>query len=51
MMQKKVVEILAMQAMELLMPPTLPPPLPPALPTLPPVILISMELVNLLYLP
>ena len=40
-----------MQAMELLMPPTLPPPLPPALPTLPPVILISMELVNLLYLP
>ena len=53
-MQKKVAEILAMQAMKLPAPPALPPPLPPALPAPPPqdlVILMSIVLVYLLSLP
>ena len=54
MMQKKVVEILAMQAMKIPAPPTLPPPLPQALTAQPPqdlVILMPMALVYLLSLP
>ena len=54
MMQKKVVEILAMQAMKIPAPPTLPPPLPQALTAQPPqdpVILMPMTLVYLLSLP
>ena len=51
MMQKRVVEILAMQAVKLMASPTLPPLLPAALPTLPPVILVSNSLVYLLSLP
>ena len=64
MMQKKVLETLAMQAMKLQAPSRLPPPLPPALPALPPslppalpapppqnpVILIAMAFVYLLSL-
>ena len=53
MMQKKVAQIIAMQAMKLPALPTSPPPLSPALPTPTPqhpVILISMALAHLLSL-
>ena len=49
--ERKVAEILAMQAMKLPALQTLPPPLPTALPTLTPVIIISMAFVYLLSLP
>ena len=54
MMQKKVAEILSMQAMKLPALPTPPPPLPPALSTPPPqdeMIIMSMALVYLRSLP